>query len=127
MTSSAPGLEPLHLVDSESALNEDKELMRVHYIRAQQESPDFVTVYDSFDQTVDVDFTTFVVRAVPEHILPLYDFIMSTFVPKRTEGEAKEIETEKREVQESVGESTGQSKEDKIRVRAQLVSFKGEI
>lgn len=112
VTSSAPGLKSLHLADSESALNEDEELMCVCYVRAQQGLPDFVAVYDSSNQTVGIDFATFIVSVVPQHILPLYNFIMSTFVPKTAEGKAKEAEPEKREVQETVGRSTGQDRQN---------------
>lgn len=120
-------MEPLHLVDSESETNGNSDLMRVKYVRVQSDSPNFVTTYDSFGQTVDVEFTTFVVRAVPEHVLPLYDFIMSTFVPNRTDAvDTGAIKAIKEEAQDSDGKPDARVKEDKIRVRAQLASFRGE-
>lgn len=97
--------------------------MRVNYVRAQSESPDFVAEYDGFEQNVDIQFTTFVLRAVPEHVLPLYDFIMTTFVPNRTDDTgSKTVEPEEAGTQDAGTEI----KEDKIRVRARLISFKGK-
>ncbi|KAG8981485.1 hypothetical protein FRB94_008774 [Tulasnella sp. JGI-2019a] len=59
---------------------EDFDLVRVKYVRAQKESPEFMTIYDSIDQSVDVTLSTLILCAAPEPILNLYDFIMYTFV-----------------------------------------------
>lgn len=56
------------------------DLVRVKYIRAQKESPEFMSVYDGIDQSVEVALSTFTFNVAPEPVLTLYDFIMSTFV-----------------------------------------------
>ncbi|KAH7345058.1 hypothetical protein B0J17DRAFT_763771 [Rhizoctonia solani] len=55
-------------------------LVLIKYVRAQKESPEFVSVYDRIDQSVDVALSTFTFNVQPEPVLTLYDFIMSTFV-----------------------------------------------
>ncbi|CEL57657.1 Vacuolar protein sorting-associated protein 13 OS=Saccharomyces cerevisiae (strain ATCC 204508 / S288c) GN=VPS13 PE=1 SV=1 [Rhizoctonia solani AG-1 IB] len=56
------------------------DLVRVKYVRAQKESPEFMSVYNGIDQSVDVALSTFSFNVAPEPVLTLYDFIMSTFV-----------------------------------------------
>ncbi|KAI5124698.1 hypothetical protein M0805_004304 [Coniferiporia weirii] len=119
------GLDPLHLVSTESGTSEDMNLMNIAYRRVQKVSPDFVTVYDGFDQSVEVKLSTFVFRAVPEHVLPLYDYIMSTFVPnKKNSQTAKEPDqTPGKSGEDANGQATVQQPGDRILVRANLVSF----
>ncbi|KAK7694663.1 hypothetical protein QCA50_001851 [Cerrena zonata] len=42
------------------------------------------TTYEGIDQSVDIKVSTVVVRAAPEPVISLYDFIMNTFVPNRS-------------------------------------------
>ncbi|QRV76706.1 vacuolar protein sorting-associated protein 13 [Ceratobasidium sp. AG-Ba] len=56
------------------------DLVTVKYIRAQKESPEFMSVYGGIDQSVEVALSTFNFNVAPEPVLTLYDFIMSTFV-----------------------------------------------
>ncbi|KAF7306925.1 hypothetical protein MIND_00485000 [Mycena indigotica] len=78
-----PGAQPIKFVSSpESDLLEDKDLLSLTYRRVQKESPEFLTVYEGIDQSVDIQLSTFVFRAAPEPVVALYDFIMTTFVPK---------------------------------------------
>jgi vacuolar protein sorting-associated protein 13A/C len=75
------GHDPTAFISSESSLNQD--LVKVKYMRVQVESPEFATVYESINQKVDVEFSTIVLRAQPEPVVAMYDFIMSTFVPAK--------------------------------------------
>ncbi|CAE6434049.1 unnamed protein product, partial [Rhizoctonia solani] len=59
---------------------ENTDLVRIKYVRAQKESPEFMSVYDGIDQSVDVALSAFTFNVAPEPVLTLYDFIMSTFV-----------------------------------------------
>ncbi|KAJ7254114.1 hypothetical protein B0H12DRAFT_1202424 [Mycena haematopus] len=78
-----PTADPIKFVSSpESDLSEDKDLLSLTYRRVQKESPEFLTVYEGIDQSVDIKISTFIFRAAPEPVLSLYDFIMTTFVPK---------------------------------------------
>ncbi|KAJ1311504.1 hypothetical protein OPQ81_009991 [Rhizoctonia solani] len=56
------------------------DLVRIKYVRVQKESPEFLSIYDEIDQSVDVALSTFTFNVAPEPVLTLYDFIMSTFV-----------------------------------------------
>lgn len=78
-----PQGDPIKFVSSpESDLSEDKDLLCLTYRRVQKDSPEFLTVYDSIDQSVDITISTFIFRAAPEPVITLYDFIMTTFVPQ---------------------------------------------
>ncbi|KAI6162193.1 vacuolar protein sorting-associated protein 13 [Pisolithus thermaeus] len=78
--------EPLQLVSSDRAEGDgDEDLLSVSYTRIQETSPDFSVKYDGFEQSVDVCLSTFIFRAVPEPVISLYDFIMSTFVPQNND------------------------------------------
>ncbi|KAJ7786305.1 vacuolar protein sorting-associated protein 13 [Mycena metata] len=78
-----PNADPIKFVSSpESDLSEDKDLLSLTYKRVQKESPEFLTIYEGIDQSVDIQISTFIFRAAPEPVLSLYDFIMTTFVPQ---------------------------------------------
>ncbi|KAJ4486135.1 vacuolar protein sorting-associated protein 13 [Lentinula aciculospora] len=62
--------------------HEEKDLLSVAYVRVQQESPEFTTIYAGIEQSVDVKISTFIFHTAPEPVLMLYDFIMTTFVPE---------------------------------------------
>ncbi|KAH8120322.1 vacuolar protein sorting-associated protein vps13 [Phellopilus nigrolimitatus] len=122
VTSLLPGLDPLHLVSTESS--EDAKLMNVVYRRVQRASSDFVAVYGGYDQSVEVKLSTFIFRAVPEHVLPLYDYIMSTFVPNRSSDTVQRPgDLPQDDGTGPIEQSNTQQSGDKIRVRANLASF----
>ncbi|CAE6445232.1 unnamed protein product [Rhizoctonia solani] len=75
--------QKMQLLTSNQAEGESEgssDLVRIKYVRAQKESPEFIPVYDGIDQSVDVSLSTFTFNVAPEPVLTLYDFIMSTFV-----------------------------------------------
>lgn len=79
------GQKPTAFISSEQSGSQ--ELVKVKYTRVQPESPEFATIYESINQSVDVEFSTIVLRAQPEPVVAMYDFMMSTFVnngPKPT-------------------------------------------
>lgn len=77
--------DPIQLMSSESTGSVIKDLMKISYKRVQKNSPEFATVYESIDQSVDVQLSTFIFHAAPEPVVSLYDFIMTTFVPQSPE------------------------------------------
>jgi vacuolar protein sorting-associated protein 13A/C len=99
----------------------NKELLRIAYTRVQKESPEFATIYESVDQNVDISVSTLVFRAAPEPVLALYDFIMTTFVPRSDQDPPNW--SEPRSEQES-GVVQGDI-ESKIRVLIKLEGIKG--
>jgi vacuolar protein sorting-associated protein 13A/C len=62
------------------SIPQEQDLVRIKYHRVQKESPEYLTVHEGIDQTVDVELSTFIFSAAPEPVLYLYDFMMSTFV-----------------------------------------------
>lgn len=66
----------------EFSATSNKDLLTIAYFRVQKESPEFATLYERIDQNVDIRVTTLVFRVAPEPVLALYDFIMTTFVPR---------------------------------------------
>jgi len=79
------GKDQIQLVSSESTEPDNKDLMKISYKRVQKNSPEFATIYESTNQCVDVQLSTFIFLAAPEPVVSLYDFIMTTFVPKTPE------------------------------------------
>jgi vacuolar protein sorting-associated protein 13A/C len=78
-----PDLEPIKFMSSaELDSLQHKNLLTVKYTRAQKASPEFTTVYEGIDQSIDITISTVILRAAPEPVLTMYDFFMTTFVPK---------------------------------------------
>lgn len=75
------GTEPIKFISS-TATDSSEQLLAVKYTRVQPQSPQFMRVYEGIDQSVNIMVTTVVVRAAPEPVITLYDFIMTTFVPQ---------------------------------------------
>ena len=107
--------------------DEELKLLQVRYMKVQKDSPEFMTVHEGVDQSVDVDLSTFRISAAPEPILNLYDFIMTTFVPSNESagtpvagGESQIAPSENIDA-EQVEQGT-----DKLRVRVKVISASGK-
>ncbi|KAG1730516.1 vacuolar protein sorting-associated protein 13, partial [Suillus paluster] len=72
---------PIQLVSSENTESVE-DMLTFSYKRVQKNSPEFDTVYQSVDQSIDIQLSTFIFHAAPEPVVSLYDFIMPTFVPQ---------------------------------------------
>ena len=101
----------------------NKDLLRIAYARVQKESPEFATFYERVDQNVDIKVSTLVFRAAPEPVLALYDFIMTTFVPRSDQVPQNWSEPRSEQGVES-GVVQGDS-DSKIRVLIKLEGIKG--
>lgn len=120
------GKVPFKLVSS-AATDSTEGLLAVRYNRVQPESPQFLTVYDGINQSVDITVTTVLVRAAPEPVIALYDFIMTTFVPEKTtpepvvstapEGDGGEL---------TVTSSDQGNSSDKLQVLLKLAGIQGQ-
>jgi vacuolar protein sorting-associated protein 13A/C len=113
------GRTPTAFISSEDS--KDKNLLKVKYVRAQQDSPEFMTVFDGIDQSVDVGMSTLVLRAQPEPVIAIYDFLMTTFVPQK--GPA--VPTPALEKDLKVSPQQQQTMTEQIRVRVKLESVQG--
>lgn len=86
---------PIRLISSDHTdSGDDKDLLSVSYLRVQRNSPEFSTLYDNIEQSVDVRLSTFIFNAAPEPVISLYDFLMTTFVPRETPGTVDNLEPE---------------------------------
>lgn len=134
-----PGADRIQFMSSaESGQSEDRDLLNVTFVRAERESPEFDTIFDGVEQSVDVKISTFIFRAAPEPVVMLYDFIMTTFVPKSNpqviEGNVKkplvltEAEHSDSTAEEKpTVENATTANEGKIRVAVRLASVQGQL
>ncbi|KAI5452535.1 Vacuolar protein sorting-associated protein 13, variant 2 [Naganishia albida] len=90
-------------------LEEEDELVRVKYARVQQESPEYMPVYDGIDQSIDTSISTLRLHIEPEPLISLYDFIMTTFVPEHPIEENQQAQVEEQE-----------TTNEKLRIRVRL-------
>ncbi|THH01814.1 hypothetical protein EW026_g979 [Hermanssonia centrifuga] len=117
---SSPGEKPIHFISSREA-TASEDLLTIKYTRVQPESPQFMTLYEGINQNVDIKVTTVVVRAAPEPVVTLYDFIMSTFVPNSNASIRATVPSESAEGKNLVlTEDTVQQPEAKIQVVVKL-------
>lgn len=87
--------DPIRFISSDyTDGSDDKDLLSVSYLRVQRNSPEFSTVYDNIEQSIDVRLSTFIFNAAPEPVISLYDFLMTTFVPQGTPATAENLEPE---------------------------------
>ncbi|PFH54473.1 hypothetical protein AMATHDRAFT_72271 [Amanita thiersii Skay4041] len=81
MTLERPGKDAINFMSSaEHTAIDSQDLLSVRYRRVQDDSPEFLTLFEGVHQQVDVDLSTFVFQASPEPVLAVYDFVMTTFV-----------------------------------------------
>ena len=110
----------------------DKDLVRVKYTRVDTDSPEFMTVYEGIDQSINVEVSTINIMLTRVSILAVYDWIMTTFVPQEEVKQEpavrgdKQLEAAKKEGgpvdSQEVAGVTGERKE-KLRVRVKLTSI----
>ena len=114
---------PLLTSANKDKSNTDFKLIQVRYMKVQKDHPEFMTVHEGVDQSVDTELSTFNITVAPEPILSLNDFIMTTFVPQ----DDAQVEAEKKKDGEMVKEAQEVAKStDKIRVRVKLTSVQGQ-
>jgi len=129
MTVTEGDSKPMTFISSatDSPADENADLLTVTYKKAQKEGPEFLTVFQGIDQSVDVHISTLVFHAAPEPVLMLYDFIMTTFVPK------PEAETGKAQIESpapqafDVAQVHKAEESGKIHVQVRLASVQGEL
>jgi vacuolar protein sorting-associated protein 13A/C len=122
------GRQPSAFISSEQSDHQD--LVKVQYTRVQRESPEFHTVYEGIDQSVKGDFSTVTIRAEPEPIIAVYDFIMSTFVPERQAVEASTKDAPPLAVpaiEAPPPQQPQQGDNQQIRVNVNLQGIEGEV
>ena len=121
-----PGMEPMEFVSSAAADMPDEDLLTVDYKRVQKMSPEFWTLFEGIDQSVNIQVSTFIFHAAPEPVVGLYDFIMSTFVPQSPEPASRDRPSDDISLADSQVPAPN-SPADKIRVVVRLASVKGEL
>ncbi|KAK8865949.1 hypothetical protein IAR55_001098 [Kwoniella newhampshirensis] len=99
----------------------DLKLVQVRFNKVQKDSPEFMTRHEGVDMSIDTELSTFKITIAPEPILTLYDFIMTTFVPREQEevaSAARDANGTSPETQEPAEEGST----DKLRIRVKLTS-----
>lgn len=116
--------DAIQFISSPSELAAENDLLTVHYLRVQKASPEFSTVYEGIDQSIDINISTLVFCTAPEPVLALYDFIMTTFVG---DGGTQPSDVTATATIESDGQriTTESKAEGKIRVLLKLKSVQG--
>jgi len=116
----------MEFVSSAAADMPDEDLLTVDYKRVQKMSPEFWTLFEGIDQSVNIQVSTFIFHAAPEPVVGLYDFIMSTFVPQSPEPASRDRPSDDISLADSQVPAPN-SPADKIRVVVRLASVKGEL
>jgi vacuolar protein sorting-associated protein 13A/C len=115
--------KPLRFVSSAATAPQDRDhdLLTVAYVRAQKLSPEFVTVFEGIDQSIDIKVSTFMFRAAPEPIISLYDFIMTTFASQSN------IPTNASEDhKDEIVVNRQKEAEERVRILVKLASVQGQ-
>lgn len=120
------GKEPMKFISS-AATDSSEGLLAIKYNRVQPESPQFLTVYEGINQSVDITVTTVVVRAAPVPVIALYDFIMTTFVPEKTGPDVvASLAPEEDSGEETVVPAGQENSSDKLKVLLKLAGIQGK-
>jgi vacuolar protein sorting-associated protein 13A/C len=106
---------------------QDKNLLTVKYTRAQKASPEFTTVYEGIDQSVYITISTVIFRAAPEPVLTMYDFVMTTFVPKSEPPATDTVADEVSTTDMSALSSPKSGSSEQIRVGVKLATVQSEL
>lgn len=117
------GKDPMKFISSLAA-DSSEQLLTVKYQRVQPQSPQFMSVYQGIEQSVNITVTTVVVRAAPEPVITLYDFIMTTFVPENN-APANAIESGDSSEEDSDAGETEIASLQKIKVLVKLAGVQG--
>lgn len=123
-----PGTDKLlrFISSVDSLQTKDQDLLSVVYTRVQKESPEFLSIYEGIDQSVDIKISTFIFRAAPEPVISLYDFIMTTFVPQSNTppGISTQVVTVDQSGRVAAEDTT--ASDGKIRVLVKLARVQGQ-
>ncbi|KAG6898100.1 hypothetical protein C0992_005427 [Termitomyces sp. T32_za158] len=106
--------------DTNTSHQDHQDLLMVAYTKVQKESPEYATVFDCIDQTVDIRVSTFIFRAAPEPVISLYEFVMSTFASQaihETIAGRNQASQDIQEIKQSIGDT-----DNKMRILVNLAS-----
>ena len=112
--------------DPSPSLEGHQDLLVVTYTQVQKESPEFVTVFDSIDQNIDIRVSTFIFRTAPEPVISLYDFVMTTFMSqasRRPSGHEIQASQDTHEIEQSRNNNA----DGKMRILVKLASVQGTV
>ncbi|PWN25799.1 DUF1162-domain-containing protein [Jaminaea rosea] len=106
-----------------------KDLVSVKYVRVQPDSPEFMSVYEGIDQSINVELSTINIMLTRVSILAVYDWIMTTFVPsdpappQQPPADADGQGDEGGEVaKRAAAAAPAEPRKEKLRVRVKLTS-----
>ncbi|BGP21450.1 Vacuolar protein sorting-associated protein 13 [Rhodotorula toruloides] len=109
-----------HLLTSEKLEGgHEHDLVRVRYQGVQKNSPEFMTVHEGFDKSVDVEMSTLNLVVTRSSILLLFDWIMTTFTDPADASAPSSPQIEGGNEEQQVEEVST----DKLRVKVKLTSI----
>ncbi|KAK0532867.1 Vacuolar protein sorting-associated protein 13 [Tilletia horrida] len=100
-----------------------KDLVRVKYTRVQADSPEFMTVYEGIDQSINVELSTINIMLTRVSVLAVYDWIMTTFVPESPPPTPEQDVSNPTDAQKPVDAQVEKPRQEKLRVRVKLTSI----
>lgn len=119
MTAS-PTSEFRHLLTSEKLEGgHEHDLVRIRYQGVQKDSPEFQTVHEGFDKSVDVEMSTLNLVVTRSSILLLFDWVMTTF----TDPTDAAAPTKPAIEDETTLAAESDASTDKLRVKVKLTSI----
>jgi vacuolar protein sorting-associated protein 13A/C len=99
-------------------------LFFVKYVQVNQQSPEFMTVYEAIDKHIDVRVSTIDVVVTRKTILTLLDFVITTFTnPDAPKPQVKTLEGDSEANDEEPQQIITPAQEQKIRVKVDLDSI----
>lgn len=105
--------------------DEEKDLFNINFVKVNQDSPEFLTTYESIATNLDVSVSTLSLVVTRKTLLTLLDFVLLTFAaPEDSSASPKAIEDSRGkdfEVAQSA-ETSATTSTDKIRIKADLES-----
>ncbi|GAA5992083.1 hypothetical protein JCM10908_000736 [Rhodotorula pacifica] len=118
----APNSEFRHLLTSEKLEGgHEQDLVRVRYQGVQKDSPEFQTVHEGFDKSVDVEMSTLNLVVTRSSILLLFDWVMTTFTD--ADDAAAPPKSPVQDDSAAGPESAEEPVTDKLRVKVKLTSI----
>ncbi|GAA94842.1 hypothetical protein E5Q_01496 [Mixia osmundae IAM 14324] len=111
-----------HLITSErpgqNGQSASEDLVHIKYSQVQPDSPEFMTVHEAFNKSVEIQFATINVIVTRASILLLFDFVMSTFAS----GDESASDPDTPSTEEATLVQVGEPIVEKLRVKVKLTS-----
>ncbi|KAK9707772.1 Vacuolar protein sorting-associated protein 13, partial [Basidiobolus ranarum] len=111
-----------HMITSETEEQDDRtELVRILYNSTKSQSPEYMSIHEKFDRTIDISFSSVNIVITNKSILTLYDFLLATFVSPKVSNSISSSPMEV--VDQATFNSTPKYKTMKILAKMNSINF----